>query len=258
MTVKEFDLSGKVALVTGASRGIGEAIALKLAEAGADLVITARKPEGLSQVAEKIEALGRKVLPQPANTGVPEQVEQVVKNAAEHFGGLDIVVNNAATNPHFGPLLTSEYSHWEKTIQVNLLGYFWPIKAAVPYMEKRGGGKVINITSIAGLHALSWQGLYGISKAGVIHMTMTLANELGPQNIQVNAIAPGFIKTKFSSVLWQNEELAHRMISHTPAGRIGEPEDIAGLALFLASPASNFITGQTIVADGGITNVQSS
>jgi NAD(P)-dependent dehydrogenase (short-subunit alcohol dehydrogenase family) len=253
-----FDLTGKVALVTGASRGIGQAIAIRLAQAGADVVVAARKPEGLNETADEITKLGRKALAQTANTGDKDQITALVDKAVETFGGVDILVNNAATNIHFGPLLTSEDSHWEKTIQVNLMGYFRMIKACVPHMEKRGGGKIINIASIAGLHALTFQGLYGITKAGVIHMTMTLANELGASNIQVNAIAPGFVKTKFSSVLWQNEQLAKRMIKITPAGRIAEPEDIAGLALLLASPASNFITGQTMVADGGVTNAPAS
>ncbi len=249
------DLSGKVAIVTGASRGIGEAIALSLAKAGANLVLASRKSEGLNEVAAKIEAEGGQALVVPTNTSDRAAVENLVQQAVERFGGVDIAVNNAATNVHYGPLLTSEDSMWDKTIKVNLQGYFWLIKAAVPSMERRGGGKIINIASIAGLQSLPMQGLYGITKAGVIHMTRTLGNELGSLNIQVNAIAPGFIKTKFSSALWQNEELAKRMIELTPAHRIADPEDIAGLALFLASPASNFITGQTLVADGGITGI---
>ncbi|NWJ44481.1 MAG: SDR family oxidoreductase [Chloroflexi bacterium] len=258
MSDSGFDLSGKVAVVTGASRGIGEAIAVRLAKAGADLVIASRKTEGLDETAATIEALGRKALIVPTNTSNKDQVYALINKSIETFGGIDILVNNAATNPHYGPLLESEDSHWEKTIQVNLQGYFWAIKASVPSMQKRGGGKIINVASIAGLHSLAWQGLYGITKAGVIHMTMTLGNELGASNIQVNAIAPGFIKTKMSSVLWQNEGLANKMIAQTPAGRIGDTEDIAGVALFLASSASNYITGQTLVADGGITNVYTS
>ena len=250
-----YDLSGKVAIVTGASRGIGEAIALALAGAGAKVALASRKPEGLEEVKAKVEGLGSAALVVPTNTSEHAAVDNLVQQTIERFGGIDIVVNNAATNPHFGPLLTSEDSMWDKTIKVNLQGYFWLIKAAVPSMRQRGGGKVVNIASIAGLQSLPMQGLYGITKAGVIHMTSTLAIELGSDNIQVNAIAPGFVKTKFSSALWQNEALAKRMLELTPAHRIAEPEDIAGMALFLAAPASNFVTGQTMVVDGGITKV---
>ncbi|HEX2911750.1 MAG TPA: SDR family oxidoreductase [Chloroflexia bacterium] len=252
---KSIDLSGKVAIVTGASRGIGEAIALNLAEAGAKVVLASRKPEGLNEVAAKVSQAGSEALVVPTNTSDHAGIESLVEQTVARFGGVDIVVNNAATNPHFGPLLTSEDTMWDKTIKVNLEGYFWLIKAAVPSMQQRGGGKVVNITSIAGLQSLKWQGLYGITKAGVIHMTKTLAIELGDSNIQVNAIAPGFVKTKFSSVLWQNEQLARKMVETTPAHRIADPDDIARVALFLASPGSDFITGQTIVADGGITLV---
>ena len=249
------DLSNKVAIVTGASRGIGEAIAQGLAQAGAKLVIASRKAESLAEAAQQIEAAGGEVLAVPTNTSDRAGIENLVKAAIERFGGIDIIVNNAATNPHFAPLLTSEDSMWDKTIKVNLQGYFWLIQQSVPSMIERGGGKVINIASIAGQQPLMYQGLYGLTKAAVSHMTATLGNELGPSNVQVNAIAPGFVKTKFSSVLWQNEELAKKTIAVTPARRIAEPEDIAGLAVFLASPAASFITGQTIVADGGYLNV---
>lgn len=249
------DLAGKVAIVTGASRGIGEAIASGLAQAGANVVLASRKPDGLEEVAHKLRDKGAQVLAIPTNTSNKEDIENLVRQTTEKFGGVDIVVNNAATNIHFGPIITSDDTVWDKTIKVNLQGYFWLIKAALPSMQQRGGGKVINIASIAGIESLPQQGLYGITKAGVIHMTSTLGNELGRYNVQVNAIAPGFVKTKFSSVLWQDEELAQRMISVTPAQRIAEPEDIAGLAVFLASAQANFITGQTIVADGGYTNV---
>ncbi len=249
------DLTGKVAIVTGASRGIGEAIALGLAQAGAKLVLASRRPEGLTAVAEHINQAGGEALAVPTNTSDRAAIENLTGQAIEKFGGIDIVVNNAATNLHFGPILGSEDSMWDKMIKTNLQGYFWLIQAAIPSMKVRGGGKIINVASIAGKESLPLQALYGITKAGVIHMTTSLSNELGADNIQVNAIAPGFVKTKFSSALWQNEELANRMISVTPARRIAEPTDIAGLAVFLASPASSFITGQTIVADGGYTNV---
>jgi NAD(P)-dependent dehydrogenase (short-subunit alcohol dehydrogenase family) len=252
------DLSGKVAIVTGASRGIGEAIALGLAQAGAKVALASRKPEGLEEVAAKIQEAGSEAIVVPTNTSEREAIKNLVAQTTEKFGGVDIVVNNAATNPHFGPLLSSDENQWDKTIKVNLQGYFWLVKDAYPSMKERGGGKVVNVASIAGLQNLQYQGLYGITKTSVIHMTGTLAVELGPDNIQVNAIAPGFVKTKFSSVLWQNEELANRMINMTPVRRIADPEDIAPLVVFLSSAHSNFITGQAFVIDGGITKVPAS
>src|SRR5258707_13653833 len=181
--------------------------------------------------------------------GDPKSGEALVKLAVDLYGGLDIVVNNAATNPHFGPLLTSEESMWDKTIDVNLRGYFRLIRDAVPAMIERGGGKIVNIASIAGIMPSPGMGLYGITKAAVIMMTRTLAVELAPHNIQINAIAPGFIKTKFSQALWDNDQLHDVIIGNTPAGRFADVSEITGIALYLASPASSFTTGQAIVVD---------
>jgi NAD(P)-dependent dehydrogenase (short-subunit alcohol dehydrogenase family) len=250
-----FSLVGKVAIISGASRGIGEAIARLYAQRGAKVVLASRKQDGLNAVADSISAVGGQALPIVAHMGESEAIRTLVERTLETFGGVDIVVNNAATNPHFGPLLSSEESMWDKTLDVNLRGYFRLIRAAVPHMEKRGGGKIINMASIAGLLPSPGMGLYGITKAAVIMMTKTLAFELAGSNIQVNAIAPGFIKTHFSQALWGNEAINKQLLEHTPAGRMGTPEEVAALALYLASPASNFTTGQAFVVDGGLTLV---
>jgi NAD(P)-dependent dehydrogenase (short-subunit alcohol dehydrogenase family) len=251
--MEQFSLAGKVAIVTGGSRGIGEAIAQTYAQAGAKIVLASRKLDGLSAVAEAIKAAGGEATPVAAHMGEPKSSEALVKLAVDLYGGLDIVVNNAATNPHFGPLLTSEESMWDKTIDVNLRGYFRLIRDAVPPMIERGGGKIVNVASIAGIMPSPGMGLYGITKAAVIMMTRTLAVELAPHNIQVNAIAPGFIKTRFSQAIWGNEQINERVIASTPAGRIASVEEITGIALYLASKASDFTTGQAIVVDGGLT-----
>jgi NAD(P)-dependent dehydrogenase (short-subunit alcohol dehydrogenase family) len=174
-----------------------------------------------------------------------------VTQTLEIFGRLDVAVNNAGTNPHFGPLLTADEGQVEKTLDVNLKGVFRGCKAVAPQMEKQGGGKIVNIASVAGLRPGSGMGLYSISKAGVIMLTQVLAVELGPANIQVNAIAPGVIKTRFSRVLWETPEIAEPALRSLPVGRFGEPEEVASLALYLASPASDYVTGAVFVMDGG-------
>lgn len=248
-----FDLTGKIAIVTGASRGIGEAIAQRLAESGAKIVIASRKQESLDAVAADLRAAGADVLPVAAHNGDKAALINLVEKTVAHYGGIDIVVNNAATNPHFGPVLEAQDSMWMKTLEVNLLGSFWLAQAVVPYMRQRGGGKIINVTSVNGLRPGTMQGIYSASKAALINLTQTLAMELGGDNIQVNAIAPGLIKTKFAEALWSNETIAEGVTARTPVKRIGEPDDIAGIAVFLASAASNYATGQTFVIDGGIT-----
>lgn len=248
-----FDLTGKVAVITGASRGIGQAIAEYYAQAGAKVVLSSRKQDGLDPVAEGIRANGGDALAVAAHNGDKSALQSLAQAALDAYGRVDILVNNAATNPHFGTLLDAEDSLWQKTIEVNLMGNVWLTQAVVPSMRANGGGKIINIASINGLRPGRMQGIYSMTKAALISLTQTLAMELAGDNIQVNAIAPGLVKTKFARVLWENDEILNEALRRTPAGRIGEPEDIAGIALFLASPASAFATGQVFVVDGGVT-----
>ena len=246
-----FDLSGKVALITGASRGIGEAIALAYSQAGAKVVLASRKQADLDRVAEKIRETAGGVLAMAAHTGEMRAITAVVEKAAEMYGGIDVVVNNAATNPHFGPILTAEDSHWDKILDVNVKGYFRVVKACVESMQARGGGKVINISSVAGLEPQPMMGVYSVSKAAVLMLTRVLAAELAPDNIQVNAIAPGFVKTRFSAALWQNPQINDAILKRVPQKRMADPDEIAGLAVYLASPASSFVTGSIFSIDGG-------
>ncbi len=246
-----FDLTGKVALITGASRGIGEAIARAYASAGAAVVLSSRKQEALDTVAEDIRRQGGEALAMAAHVGHEEEVERLVAKAVATYGGVDILVNNAATNPHFGPLLSATESQWQKILDVNLLGYVRLTRACVPEMRSRGGGKIINMASVAGLRAQPGMGVYCVSKAGVIMLTQVLAVELAGDNIQVNALAPGFIKTRFSRAIWDNPTLYQAVIQAIPQRRIASPEELLGLALYLASDMSSFTTGATFVVDGG-------
>ena len=246
------DLHGKVAIITGASRGIGEAIATTYAQAGAAVVLTSRKIENVGPVAEQIRAAGGRAIAVAAHAGQQDQIDRVVERALAEFGRVDIAVNNAGTNPHFGPILTADGSHWDKIFEVNVKGYFFTAKAVAPIMKQQGGGKIINVASIAGINPGPMMGVYSTSKAAVIMLTKVLAAELGPDNIQVNCIAPGFIKTKFSSALWTNPQLKAMLEKMTPAGRIAESEEVTGAALYLASDASSFTTGAVLVVDGGV------
>jgi len=248
----QFDLSGKVALVTGASRGIGKAIAMAYAAAGATVVLSSRKQGLLDAAVAEIREQGGEALAIAAHTGETEAINALVAQTVDRLGGLDILVNNAATNPHFGPLLTADEGQWQKILDVNVVGYFRVTQAAVPEMQKRGGGKIINIASIAGLKPFPVMGVYSVSKAAVLMLTQVLAQELAPNNIQVNAIAPGVIKTRFSAPLWRTDSIAAAIKSATPAGRFGEVDDLTGAALYLASPASDFMTGGVMVIDGGM------
>jgi NAD(P)-dependent dehydrogenase (short-subunit alcohol dehydrogenase family) len=250
-----FDLTNKTAVITGASRGIGQAIAWAYLRAGANVVISSRKLENIGPVAEAMngEFPGRAVAV-AAHAGQREDTQALVEQAVRQFGRLDIAVNNAGTNPHFGPILTSEPSHWDKILEVNVKGYFWLCQAAAWQMQKQGqGGKIINVASIAGLKPGAMMGVYSVSKAAVLMMTRSLAVELGPDNIQVNALAPGFIKTRFSRALWDTPAIHDSLVERTPAGRMADPEELTGIALYLASPASDFTTGGVFTIDGGYT-----
>ena len=248
------ELQDKVAIVTGASRGIGQAVALSLAEAGARVVLASRKPEGLAPVEARFKEAGHDVFTQPCHTGHPEQVEHLLEATVEHFGQVDILVNNAATNPYFGPLLEVQWAAWDKTFDVNVRGYFAAAKGVAKHLIDRAApGSIVNVSSILGLRAGRMQGVYAMTKAAVISMTQSLAVELGPHGIRVNAVAPGFIRTRFSSALTENDDVRGMLVERTPLGRLGAPEDIAPLVRYLASDASSFVTGATFVADGGLT-----
>jgi NAD(P)-dependent dehydrogenase (short-subunit alcohol dehydrogenase family) len=251
----DLSLQGKVAIVTGASQGIGEAIAVAFAQAGARVVVSSRKLESVAKVAQEIESAGGAAIAIQAHMGYPDQVKALVVQTLEKWGRVDIAVNNAGTNPHFGPILTADEGQVEKTLDVNLKGYFRLAQQVAPQMQKQGGGKILNIASVAGLRPPHNMGVYGISKAGDIMLTQVLARELGEYNIQVNAIAPGIVQTKFSRALWGDAELMARYEANVPLRRVGKPEDVAGAALYLASPASDWVTGTVMVVDGGATLV---
>ena len=247
------DLTGKIAVVTGASRGIGEAIAAGLAATGAKLVLASRKQEGVEAVAELIRAEGGEAVAVACHTGRAADVQALADRARELFGGVDILINNAATSPHFGPLLEAEESHWDKTFEVNVKGYVHTIRSCVPLMRERGGGAIVNVASVAGMVPHGGLGVYGVTKAAVIMLTKTLALEVARDNIRVNAIAPGLIQTRFSEALWATPERQERALRSIPQRRLGQPDDLVGAVLYLAGDASRFTTGAVLVIDGGQT-----
>jgi NAD(P)-dependent dehydrogenase (short-subunit alcohol dehydrogenase family) len=251
--LSQFRLDGKVALITGASRGIGATIAQSYAAVGATVVLASRKLEGLEAIADSIRAQGGVAHAQVVHTGDDEAVAALVEQTLARFGSLNILVNNAATNPYFGPILQAEPSHWQKTLDVNLVGYWRMARACAPVMAAAGGGKIINVASIAGLRGQEKMGLYSVSKAAVIMLTQILATELAPDNIQVNALAPGYVRTRFSQAIWDDPARYEALVAQIPQGRLAESGELVGMALYLAAPASSFTTGATIVVDGGQT-----
>ena len=246
-----FDLSGRVALVTGASRGIGSAIAEILAEHGAQVVLSSRKQADLDAEAERINAkYPERATAIAAHAGRPEDLERLVGEVMARFSRIDILVNNAATNPYMGPVLGTELSAWDKTFEVNLRGVFVLTKLAYQAWLEEHGGAIVNIASIGGLRPGIGLGVYNVTKAGVIMLTRQLARELGGK-VRVNAVAPGVIKTRFAEALWGNQAILDRVLAGNPMGRIGVPEEVAAVVLFLASDAASYVNGEVLVVDGG-------
>jgi dehydrogenase/reductase SDR family member 4 len=248
-----FDLRGKTALITGASKGIGEATAHLFAAYGAQVVINSRKQEDLDLVVQSIVEKGGTCTGIAANVGDPAACVALVEKTLRSYGSLDILVNNAATNPVYGPVVATEGWAFDKIMNVNVKTPFELAKLVYPHMKKQGGGSIINVSSVAGETPDPGLGIYSVSKAALNMLTKVMAREWGADGIRINTIAPGLIKTKFSEALWQNEKLLHSFIKHMALPRMGTVEEIAALALFLASPASGYCTGATFTADGGLT-----
>ena len=245
-------LDNNVALVTGASRGIGQAIAMGLAQSGADVVIASRKIADLEKVASEIKKTGRKCLPLAAHIGRMEDVNNLVGKVMEEFGKIDILINNAATNPSMASAIDIDERAWDSIMNLNLKGLFFLSQAAAHAMKEKGGGKIINVASIAGITP-DILPVYSISKAAVIMATKVMAQQWAVYNIRVNAIAPGLTKTRFSEALWKNQDILNIAMSRTPLARPAEPEEMVGAVIYLASDASSYVTGQVLAIDGGMT-----
>ncbi len=251
MDCSHLDFSGKIVLVTGGSRGIGKEIALAFGDAGADLVIASRKLEGLEEVAKEIKAMGRKCLCVPTHAKKPDELENLVNKAMEEYGRIDILVNNAATNPAMGPVVDTELKTFDHIIDTNLKGYFYLSKLVGKIMQTQNAGNIINISSAGGVSPAQGLGPYCISKAGINMLTKQMAMELGPFNIRVNSICPRIVKTGFSEALWSNEKLMQAEYKNTPLKCVATPREIAQATLFLASSATNYMTGHDLVMNGG-------
>ncbi len=248
-----FSLKGKVALVTGSTKGIGKSIAEEMANAGAKVVISSRKADACDAVAAEFAARGQEALALPCHVGNKAACQSAVDTIIAKWGGIDILVCNAASNPHFGPLATASDDVFDKIMETNVKSVFWLANMVLPQMGERGGGAMIIISSIGALRGSQVLGLYGTSKAAEAGLARALAVEWGPKNIRVNTIAPGLIKTDFAKALWSDEARRKSREASTPMRRLGEPKDIGGVATFLATDAGSFVTGQMIVVDGGVT-----
>ncbi len=248
-----FDLAGKVAVVTGSSKGIGRAIAERLAEHGARVVVSSRKEDACETVAQGIRARGGEAIVVPCHIARKEDLQALVDRTVAHWGGIDVLVCNAAVNPYLGPAAGASDEVYERIMGANVRSNFWLCNMVLPQMATRGGGSVIIISSIGGLRGSAQLGLYAISKAADMQLARNICVEWGPKNIRANAIAPGLVRTDFARALWEDPVLYRKRTRDTPLQRIGEPDEIAGAAVFLASPAGSFVTGQTIVIDGGTT-----
>jgi NAD(P)-dependent dehydrogenase (short-subunit alcohol dehydrogenase family) len=250
---KLFTLQGKVALVTGSSRGIGRAIAIRLAEQGAAVVVSSRTADACAETVRTIGDAGGTAIAIAAHVGKRDELEALVAGAVTHFGGLDIVVANAAVSPYYGPLSGISNDAWDRTMNSNVRSTLWLANLAFPHLERRGGGAAIFLSSIAGITGSDTIGAYAVSKTALIGLARSLAVEWGPKGIRVNCLAPGIVKTDFAKALWDNPAVAEPAKRHAPLRRLAEPDDIAGAAVFLAAQAGAYVTGQTIVIDGGVT-----
>jgi NAD(P)-dependent dehydrogenase (short-subunit alcohol dehydrogenase family) len=251
MQIDPFDLAGRVALVTGASRGIGEAIALLLAQHGATVAVTSRRQESCEAVAAKIRAAGGKAEAMACHIGDPAEITRTVEDLCKRHGRIDILVNNAATNPYFGPALDMDLAAYQKTVDVNIRGYFWASVEAGRRMRTQGGGAIVNVASVNGVRPMDGQLVYSMTKAAVINMTQGLAKECGRLGIRVNALLPGVTETKFASVLHQDARTRATVEKMLPLGRIAQPGEMAAAVLYLVSDAASYTTGSCITVDGG-------
>jgi NAD(P)-dependent dehydrogenase (short-subunit alcohol dehydrogenase family) len=246
-----FDLKDKVAVITGSSRGIGRAIAERMAEHGAKVVVTSRKLDACEAVVAAIKAQGGEAFAHACNISRKEELQGLVDAAIQRWGGIDVLVCNAAVNPYFGPSINMPDDAYDKVMNSNVRSNFWLCNMVLPQMAQRGGGSVIIVSSIAGLLGSPTLGVYGLSKAADMALARNLCVEWGPKNIRANCIAPGLVRTDFAKALWENKETYAKTVSVYPLRRIGEPDEIAGAAVFLAGPSGSFMTGQTMVIDGG-------
>lgn len=248
-----FDLTGKIALVSGASQGIGKAIAELLAVQGAHVIISSRSHEGCERVVGSIIARGGSAEAMACHIGELQQIEDVFVKIRERHRKLDILVNNAATNPHYGHILDTEVAAFQKTVDVNIRGYFFMSVEAGKLMRETGGGSIVNTASVNALKTVPMQGIYSITKAAVVHMTRAFAKECAPFNIRCNALLPGLTKTKFAHALFEDQKIYQHAMSDIPMKRHAEPKEMAGAVLYLVSDAGSYTTGETIVVDGGMT-----
>lgn len=253
MTTNLFDLSGRIALVTGASRGIGEAIARLLAEQGAHVIVSSRKLDDCEAVAADIRANGGSAEAFACHVGRMEDISATFAHIREQHGRLDILVNNAAANPYFGHILDTDLAAYNKTVEVNVRGYFFMSVEAGKMMKAQGRGAIVNTASVNALQPGDRQGIYSITKAAVVNMTRAFAKECGPFGIRVNALLPGLTKTKFAGALFENKDIYERWMSEIPLRRHGEPQEMAGTVLYLVSDAASYTNGECIVVDGGLT-----
>jgi NAD(P)-dependent dehydrogenase (short-subunit alcohol dehydrogenase family) len=253
MTANLFDLTDKVALVTGASRGIGEEIARVLASYGAHVIVSSRKLEGCQEVADSIVAAGGSASAFPCHVGSMEDITAVFAHISEQHGKLDILINNAATNPYYGDILDTDIESYQKTVDVNVRGYFFMSIEAGKLMRDNGGGAIVNTASVAGIQPSPGQGIYAVTKAAVINMTRAFAGECGQHNIRVNALLPGLVQTKFSGALFDNPDFYDEAVRGIPLKRHAVPTEMAGVVLMMVSDAGSYLNGETITVDGGMT-----